>query len=184
MLADPLFLDKNSKGTANILAIIGGADPTPIRLRRGMYEISHFSFDHCLPYAIWSLDEIREKCGWWLERCDLGDVKFERDDIRICEFGSYGVCDSPEQFLGHDLGKWIEVSEKYYVVSFTKISKASQPAQYGWRWHKWGSYIGVHEPQYEYLYDEGDEIQEVYCYQVYECISENAIMPIEEGFDG
>ena len=21
----------------------------------------------------------------------------------------------------------------------------------GWRWHKWGEYIGKHNPQYEYL---------------------------------
>ena len=179
MLADPLHIGTQG-GLGGVLALVAGGDPAPRRLRRGVYEISHFSFNHCLPNTIGFPNEVGERFGWWLEYCELGEVTHESESFKMHEFNSYGVCDSPEQFFGHALGKWIEASEKYYVVSFTKITKASQPAQGGWRWHKWGPYIGVHEPECEYIYDEGDEIQEVYCYHVFECLSEDAIAPIEE----
>ena len=34
----------------------------------------------------------------------------------------------------------------------------------GWRWHKWGPYIGTQDPQCEYLADE-PEIKEVFVYR-------------------
>jgi hypothetical protein len=37
----------------------------------------------------------------------------------------------------------------------------------GWRWHKWGPYIGTQEPKCEYIHDE-PEIEEVFTYHVYE----------------
>jgi hypothetical protein len=47
------------------------------------------------------------------------------------------------------------------------VIKANQSHEGGWRWHKWGEYIGKYEPQYEYLYDE-PEIEKVYVYHIYE----------------
>ena len=39
----------------------------------------------------------------------------------------------------------------------------------GWRWHKWGPYIGTLNPQYEYLDDEnfGDDFEYVLCFELY-----------------
>ncbi|KYC77058.1 hypothetical protein B4092_4795 [Bacillus licheniformis] len=47
----------------------------------------------------------------------------------------------------------------------TKVRKKNQPRKYGWRWHKWGEYIGNHTPDHEYLYDE-KEIEEIFVYQI------------------
>lgn len=73
------------------------------------------------------------------------------------------------QFLDHEVGKWVVDSERRFVVAFTRVRREDQPADGGWRWHKWGQYIGKHEPRCEYLYDE-DGIDEVYCFHVYERI--------------
>ena len=181
MLADPLHINANAAGMSAILSAIGGgADPTPVRLQRGIYQVSHFSFDHCLPEVLSFPDEVGKRSGSWLRYPHLGPVAHSTGLGDLYEFGCYGVCDSPEQFLEHAIGKWIVEAEKYYVVSFSKVVKANQSSDGGWRWHKWGEYIGVHEPKYEYIYNEGDEIQEVHCYHVFECLSENAIAPIEE----
>ena len=45
----------------------------------------------------------------------------------------------------------------------TKVIKSQQPMHWGWRWHKWGDYIGTHSPTTEFIYDEKD-IDHVYCY--------------------
>lgn len=83
---------------------------------------------------------------------------------------SYGVCDSLENLLwvypelldeGKDCRK--------FVVNMTCIDKADEEESGGWRWHKWGEYIGTQKPTTEYLYDE-PEIERVYCYQIYEKI--------------
>jgi hypothetical protein len=47
-----------------------------------------------------------------------------------------------------------------------KISKKDQPYVGGWRWHKWGKYIGDQNPMCEYIADE-PEIDFVYVYNLY-----------------
>jgi hypothetical protein len=144
-----------------------------------MYEISHFSFDHCLPHTISFPDKVGEDFGWWLVYPNVGENLTPDARFAQHEFDCFGVCDSPDQFREHPVGKWIIESETGFVVSFSKIVKANQSPEGGWRWHKWGPYIGVHEPKCEYIYDEGEEIQEVYCYHIYQCLSEDAILPTE-----
>lgn len=82
------------------------------------------------------------------------------------EHGSYGVCDNIEQ-VKEKYGKWLNSPNIKFCVSFTKVEKSKQSESGGWRWHKWGEYIGTKTPQFEYLYDEGDDITEVYCYHIY-----------------
>lgn len=79
-------------------------------------------------------------------------------------FTPYGVCDGYEQILG----KYPQIveSKDQYVVSLTKVQKIGQPVNNGWRWCKWGEYIGIQEPNREYIYDEPD-IEEVYVYEIY-----------------
>lgn len=154
MLVDPNL----RQGYDPMLAIIGEGDPTPQRISQGQYLINHFSFDHYLPNCC----SFAGDDGDWLSGPILGKVISARG-----RYGEYGVCDSPEQFMQHELGKWIEASDRKFVVSFSRIQKATQSESGGWRWHKWGEYIGEHEPTCEYIYDE-PEIEEVYCYHVYE----------------
>ncbi len=74
-----------------------------------------------------------------------------------------GVCDSLENFL--EVHPQFATCEDNVVVTLTPISKCDEPEEYGWRWHKWGEYIGHQNPQREYLYDE-PEIEQVYIFQV------------------
>lgn len=47
----------------------------------------------------------------------------------------YGVCDSPEQFARR--------FPKYKGnVWFTVVKRVDQPEEGGWRWRKWGDYVG------------------------------------------
>ena len=78
-------------------------------------------------------------------------------------FGSYGVCDSYEQVIDR-FG--LNESELEVTVSLTPIYKNEQSETGGWRWHKWGEYIGDKTITSEYLYEEED-IDLVYVYQVF-----------------
>ena len=57
-------------------------------------------------------------------------------------------------------------SENPIVISVTEMRKDEQPEDGGWRWHKWGEYIGKQEPKCEYLYDEPN-IDSVYVFHIY-----------------
>lgn len=84
------------------------------------------------------------------------------------ENGSYGVCDSVEQF--HEkVGRSLESSDRLFVVNFVEIRKDLQESEGGWRWHKWGEYIGEQTPTCEYIYDE-PLITKVFTYQVLEVL--------------
>ncbi len=79
---------------------------------------------------------------------------------------SYGVCDNFYQVL-EKYKKYLEVPNRKFVVILRVIRKDLEPADGGWRWHKWGEYIGTQNPQMEYIHDE-PEIEKVYVYHIYE----------------
>jgi hypothetical protein len=58
--------------------------------------------------------------------------------------------------------------DKEYIIVLTPHTKRSQ-GEYGWRWHKWGEYIGVLNPQCEYLDDEefGEDFKYILCFNIY-----------------
>ncbi len=64
----------------------------------------------------------------------------------------YGVCDSPEHFLK----KYPKFDD---FIWFCPVWKSKQSESGGWRWHKWGVYVGEHEDLPEYLYDSDVEVQ-------------------------
>lgn len=77
----------------------------------------------------------------------------------------YGVCDTVDQVVE----KWPELltDPRRFIICFTQIDRADQPEHGGWRWHKWGEYIGTKEPMSEYLADE-PEIDSVLCFSIIE----------------
>lgn len=79
----------------------------------------------------------------------------EFDTGRQPRFETYGVADSIEQILNYHKEEFIDSPEKY-ILFFTKIYQDKENAGKGggWRWHKWGEYIGNLNPQCEYLDDE------------------------------
>lgn len=82
---------------------------------------------------------------------------------------SYGVCDTPEQFI-KKFGKILKKDKRNFAVFFVIVKKKNEPAKGGWRWHKWGPYVGNKRPKHEYLYDEGNDIKQAVTYHVYEVI--------------
>lgn len=82
---------------------------------------------------------------------------------------TYCVCDNHEQVLTYWRAR-IEDPARTYCILMTPIHR--QPGNTGgWRWHKWGDYIGTQRPQCEYLDDE-PEIEMIYTASIYELRAE------------
>lgn len=74
-------------------------------------------------------------------------------------WNDYGVCDNATQVLNYfeELSNNEELKDYIathnYVILLTPFFKEFQE-EGGWRWHKWGKYIGVFDSKHEYLADE------------------------------
>lgn len=119
-----------------------------IELQEGVY-VSEFSF---------SLDYVLSKSNGYISNPMLSDDNWY-----------YGVCDNIENLL--QVMPELTESDRTFVVLLTQITKADQPDIMGWRWHKWGDYIGNEHPTAEYLYDEL-VIDLVYVYSIYEKVND------------
>lgn len=92
-----------------------------------------------------------------------------RERLRARQLGGlspYGVCDSVSQLLEY---YDFEADPRKFSIAFTPVVKSQEPPRDGWRWHKWGPYIGTQTPRCEYIYDE-PEINQVYLYHIYEIL--------------
>lgn len=81
---------------------------------------------------------------------------------------SYGVCDDLDNLLQHPQYKDILGGPRLFTICLAGVRRDSQPERGGWRWHKWGPYIGSYEIQHEYLYDE--DIEGVVLFEILEHI--------------
>lgn len=94
-----------------------------------------------------------------------------RDARKLQSFYEYGVADNASQIMDFYDNICREhtdyMNTHKFVILLTPIFKADQPEMGGWRWHKWGPYIGVHDIKCEYLYDE-KEIDYVYVFHILE----------------
>lgn len=145
-----------------ILAIISGGKRTTKMHETGCLLSHHWSMDLVLGKRI--IDDCPEfelnEPGIYSSRTPPPD----KDGGTY--FGATGVCDGPQQLL-EKYGKYIREDKRNFIISFVEIRKDEQSSTGGWRWHKWGSYVGEQDPQYEYLYNEPD-IDVVYTYHIYE----------------
>lgn len=84
---------------------------------------------------------------------------------------NYGVCDNASQVLDYYDSLYEQykdyMEDKKFVILLTPMIREQQPECGGWRWHKWGQYIGKFESKCEYLYDE-EGIDYVYCFNILE----------------
>ena len=134
------IISANSDPILAMLAELGGRGPAT-SVRTGVYEIGHFG--------------------------STGFLREYEHYPNLGKYGSYGVCDGAENLL--ETIPMLETSAREFVVTLTKVQRdeSNKGKGGGWRWHKWGEYIGKHEPTTEYLDDE-PLIESVYCYHIYE----------------
>lgn len=78
---------------------------------------------------------------------------------------TYCVCDSPEQAVAYWQARAANPGRNYLILMTPIHRKPGNTG--GWRWHKWGPYIGTQTPTCEYLDDE-PEIEMVYVASIYE----------------
>lgn len=138
MLVDPKFIRPDL--VVSLVASMHGGPAEPRRISQGVYIAGHWNVRDMVPTAV-----------DWLDGGTL-------------EFDISGVCDTPVQVV--ERLKLDEIPQPVFV-SCVHIRRADQPLQGGWRWHKWGKYIGDHDPQFEYLHDE-PLIEQVYTFSVIE----------------
>lgn len=82
----------------------------------------------------------------------------------------YGVADSIEQIKEYYKEEIQDPNKKYFITATPVYQdKEKKESNGGWRWHKWGEYIGNLDPQCEYLDDEdfGDDFEYVICFHIY-----------------
>ena len=148
-----------------------GIDKEPVcvffvkEVEPGIYE-SDLNFEHDIDFytdfkAYDSYDRLSKK-GIPMSWNHEGGVSMSDYFEQTIE--PYGVADNIEQIKEHY--KELISSSNPIVISVSEINKDYQPEEGGWRWHKWGKYIGTQNPQAEYIKDE-PEIQSVYVFHVY-----------------
>lgn len=125
-----------------MIAAINNKSAIPKELRTGVYEVGHFGGTGFLATY---------------------------DHYPEMSVDPYGVCDSVEQLIA--ACPELEAPGREFVVTVTPVRKADEPAEGGWRWCKWGEYIGTQNPQCEYIHDEPN-IEEVLCFHIYEKVTE------------
>lgn len=83
----------------------------------------------------------------------------------------YGVADSIEQIKEYFKEEIEDLNRKYFIT-ITPVfqDKDNKGKGDGWRWHKWGEYIGKLDSKCEYLDDEdfGADFKYVICFYLYE----------------
>ena len=144
MLVNPDFneLDEFIKAIIEVIAKVNGNNPEMRKIIDGVFEIGHFSFGNMI--------KAQEK---------------EEYPSFFPYFCSYGICDNYQQILKR-CPELVEGDRKF-AISITPVEKKKQSPEDGWRWHKWGPYIGQHKITTEYLYDE-PIIEKVFCFHILE----------------
>lgn len=82
---------------------------------------------------------------------------------------TYGVADNLEQAVQFYKDNKDDYFRGNHVIFVTEIHKDPTQPCCGWRWHKWGEYIGTQNPKCEYLNDE-PEIEKVLCFSIYKVV--------------
>lgn len=85
-----------------------------------------------------------------------------------------GVADNIQQIKDYYKEEIADTVRKF-IITFTIVyqDKNNKNKHDGWRWNKWGDYIGKFDIQHEYLDDEnfGDDFEYVICFNLIEIIN-------------
>lgn len=150
----------------------------------GFYRVSNFGnllealgFEiNRYPETVAMSAQTKAREEFWA-KCDEAKAKGEAPPvpgkplILVDYINAYGVADNLEQVKVY-LKEFIDDPGRKFVIEYSIITK--DPTNFGqgggWRWHKWGPYIGVQKPTTEYLDDE-PEIDQVYIFHIYEVLN-------------
>lgn len=100
------------------------------------------------------------------ENCYFNLHFFVEDGELLNRFSiDYGVADNIEQVLAK-YKHYVDDPENNFCIEITEVRKDEEPERDGWRWEKWGTYIGNQESQAMYLYNEPD-IESVLVFGIY-----------------
>ena len=136
------------------------------KLQDGIFQIRHWNPEgdyEELPSRSQFWPEVYDKALSFKECWDARGRLLQEQGLPE-DFSSYGVCDHPRQVL-----------EKYpslatcpgkFAITCVRLRKEWEEPGGGWRWHKWGEYIGTQDPQCEYLAHE-PVIEEVWTFHIY-----------------
>ena len=142
----------------------------PIVLSEGIIS-SSLNFDHkisnnviCDTFSTIIIDNEKaiKSINFYNFEKPLEEYSKYSNNEEITMMDNYGVCDNVEQVI--ETFK-LDNADFDFSITMTPIYKSQQCKNGGWRWHKWGKYIGEYEPKHEYLYDE--DIEEVYIFHIY-----------------
>lgn len=148
----------------------------PERIKRhapGVYEFNHWNPDLLLPGLItdrYPLDpfEAAHRKFPGLDGLEdrLAFARLRRESLAAHGMPSedYGVIDYPTQLVEKFPG--LATYPMALLIAVVRIARDDQPPSGGWRWHKWGDYLGDKTPTCEYIHDEPD-INEVWTFHVY-----------------
>ena len=162
-------------------------------IKHGVYITETLNIDHDFDYIRSSFDDLKTKTDMSYRYMNsYPGSSNETDDSKFIPF-SYGVCDNADDILNFSVNNYYDEeyyteedkefipditleellakSDRQYVITLTPMCQEEQPEEGGWRWHKWGAYIGKHNVQCEYLYDEDlSDISQtfVYVFHIYE----------------
>ena len=86
-------------------------------------------------------------------------LEFINNEEKLGFSPNYGVADSLENIK--EVKKiFFDTPDRKFILSVSQIRREDQPERDGWRWEKWGPYIGTRKSQADYLYHE-PEIESV-----------------------
>ena len=145
------------------------------RLTKGVYQ-ARFAFSGIVAELTWDYDNMQQTYAtavlrlWSVEKMreDEWDTTLYDPQLVQNAYENYGVCDHWSQILVKF--PQLQTSVIPYLVRVSLLRKEDQHPSGGWRWHKWGPYIGAFQEQarnHEYLYDTPD-VEEVFTYEVHE----------------
>jgi hypothetical protein len=118
--------------------------------------------------GVYSSDFDGEEINTWCKQMAYYSYGFRRKhktykDMFSENCWSYGVADNIEQVIDFYNKNKGSIFSGNHVISTFEVHKTPEC---GWRWKKWGPYIGTKTPMCEYLADEPD-IDKVVCFSIY-----------------
>lgn len=153
---------KEQKLDVDILEFRSKLEDFFIRLKRGIY-LTNLNFEHDLE-EISNIKIDYDHMYQSFSPKSWEDVKSGKFDLATSR-ENFGVCDNYKQILKRY--PELKHSDRNFIVSLTPIKKSDEPSNYGWRWEKWGKYIGHQKVVATYLANE-PFIDEIYVYHIFE----------------